>query len=82
MLRKNPVAVILYLAGVLQLIGGIIGAFILPFPGIVLAGGFISGLLFIGFGENLKILHTQNELTYKLHKDLSDILFSIKENKK
>lgn len=79
-MNENIVAKILFIIGIAQMSIGLIVGLILgnaDYYGVMnwsivfmwTIGGFISGMLFLGFSEIIKLLHTINEKTPSLQKE-------------
>ncbi|MFB4169477.1 hypothetical protein ACE1TG_16030 [Virgibacillus sp. JSM 102003] len=79
-MNENIVAKILFIIGIAQMLIGLIVGLILgnaDYYGVMnwsvvfmwTIGGFISGMLFLGFSEIIKLLHTINEKTPSLQKE-------------
>lgn len=96
-MRENIVAKILFIIGIAQMAIGIIVGLILGNQDYYISvmnwsifftwtiGGFISGMLFIGFAENIRLIHAINEKTPPLNKrriQTSKVLWDLEDNTK
>ncbi|MGP4108597.1 hypothetical protein [Virgibacillus sp. L01] len=90
-MNENIVAKILFIIGIAQMSIGLIVGLILgnaDYHGVMnwsivfmwTIGGFISGMLFLGFSEIIKLLHAINEKTPSLQKEAFQIINPLEED--